>query len=350
MALLIGVCGYSGTGSSAVTDLLKEYSENQVVDICEFILPYEPDGLLDVKYHLFEGSCKFSSSNTAIFRFRKAVQGGQFQHIRRLTHGKLAELSDEYLSKIVECSWIGSVPGESCRSLLRDFARRAIFKFKLGKPYYLLEKVAHRELPIFPLGRMWFSSHPDDFYQVTRDYVYKVLNAIEPLDGMKNIVLDQPFPGNNPQVCFPFFSNPVAIVVDRDPRDLYLLSKEYWFESQAWRPLPTNNVEQFIRYYRSMRIKNEAEDQAKVLRIKFEDLIYRYDITRKTIEDFLGLDSNQHPKTCFDPAKSINNTQLFRHYGGYDSDIARIESELPEFIFPFEQYGVPSFDRSKMFE
>lgn len=350
MVATVGVCGYSGTGSSAVTDLLKEYSENQVIDACEFILPYEPDGLLDLKYHLFDGSCKFSSSNTAIFRFRKAVRGGQFQHIRRLTHGKLVSLSEEYLDKIIECSWIGSMPGEICRKPIRNLARRAIFKFKIGKPYYLVERIVNRELPIFPLGRMWFSSCPSDFYQVTQEFIYRVLAAIEPLDDSKNIVLDQPFPGNNPELCFPFFTNPKAIVVDRDPRDLYLLSKEFWFKSQVWRPLPTNSVEQFITYYKSMRSKNRVENSAQVMRIQFEDLIYRYDETRNTIEDFLGLEANRHQKSRFDPGKSINNTQLFNYYDGYESDIAQIEAGLPEYIYPFERYGTAVFNRSEMFE
>ena len=145
MIKTIGVCGYSGTGSSAVSDLLKEYSQNQVLDTCEFILPYEPDGLMDLFYHLNEGSCKFSSSNTAISRFRGAVRGGQFRYIRELTGGKLIGLSEEFLSKVIQCEWIGSDPADLCNQPIRDLAQRAVRKFHLGKLFYRLERQAgHR--------------------------------------------------------------------------------------------------------------------------------------------------------------------------------------------------------------
>lgn len=41
-------------------------------------------------------------------------------------------------------------------------------------------------------------------------------------DLSKPICLDQPFSGNNPENSFKFYNNPYAIIVDNDPRDLYL--------------------------------------------------------------------------------------------------------------------------------
>lgn len=346
----VGICGYSGTGSSAVVDLLKEYPQNQVIDRCEFILPYEPDGLMDLSYHLNEGSSKFSSSNTAIYRFRKAIRGGQFRYIRELTGGKLVDYSEEYLDRIVQCTWIGSEPPNLCNQPFRDLTRRVISKFRLGKPFYNLEKRAGCDLNIFPMGRMYFSSHPDGFYEATRDFTNKVINSITKINYSKNIVLDQPYPGNNPTACFPFFENPKAIVVDRDPRDLYLLTKEFWFESQAWRPLPTNTVDSFIKYYRNLRKSKPAHEDRDVLRIKFEDLVYKYEETRSIIEQFLGLDCNRNIKTHFNPDKSVNNTQLYNSYSNYHDDIKRIEAELTDYLFPFQEYGNKVFNRNAMFE
>lgn len=346
----IGVCGYSGTGSSAVSDLLKEYSQNQVIDSCEFILPYEPDGLMDLYYHLNEGSCKFSSSNTAIYRFRKAIRGGQFRYIRELTGGKLVGLSEEFLSKVIQCEWVGSDPADLCNQPIRDLAQRAVRKFHLGKLFYRLERQVGRDLNIYPMGKMFFSSHPLNFSYAARDFVFGVLNAIEPIDSSRNIVLDQPFPGNNPMACFPFFENPRAIVVDRDPRDLYLLTKEFWFESQAWRPLPTNSVEQFITYYRALREPKPEYEEGKVLRIRFEDLVYRYDQTRERIEAFLCLGDNAKKGKHFNPSASINNTQLFSLYSNYQDDVRKIEEALPEYLFPFQEFGEVAFDRDAMFE
>lgn len=350
MSEVIGVCGYSGTGSSAVSDLLKEYPENQVIDQCEFILPYEPDGLMDLEYHLTTGMSKFSSSNTAIYRFRKAVRGGQFRFIRELTRGQLVPLSDVYLSRIVQCTWVGSDPADMCNQPMRDIATRAVRKLHLGKVFYNLEKRAGHELNIYPMGTMWFSSHPLDFYDATREFVRGVLNSIEELSPGKNVVLDQPFPGNNPQSCFPYFDNPKAIVVDRDPRDLYLLTREFWFESEAWRPLPTNTPEQFVAYFKGLRHRETIDNPDRVLRIQFEDLVYRYEETRRRIESFCGLSSHPKSRSGFDPSKSVNNTQLFRLYPGYDDELAYISSELSEYLYPFEDFGEVEFNRDQMFD
>lgn len=347
---VIGACGYSGTGSSAVSDLLREYPETQVIDQCEFILPYEPDGLADLEYHLFDGLSKFSSSNTAIYRFRKAIRGGQFRYIRELTHGKIIEFADDYLDELTQCCWVGSDPADLCNQRIRDLAVRAVRKFHMGKIYYGLEKYAGHELNLFPMNTMWFSSHPDNFYSATKRFVSRVLNEIQPVDPSKKLVLDQPFPGNNPQKCFPYFDDPMAIVVDRDPRDLYLLTKEFWFESDAWRPLPTNTAEQFVAYYKGLRFKDMLDDSERVLRIQFEDLVYRYDDTRQKIEAFCGLSSNANPRSSFDPSKSVNNTQLFHYYPGYKKELDYISSELGEYLYPFEQFGSIDFDRDAMFD
>ena len=50
--MIIGVCGFCSTGSSAVSDYLKEFKENQVLDMLEFTLAYIPDGLGDLEYIL----------------------------------------------------------------------------------------------------------------------------------------------------------------------------------------------------------------------------------------------------------------------------------------------------------
>lgn len=350
MAYTIGVCGFSGTGSSAVVDLLKEYSSNQVIDRCEFILPYEPDGLVDLDFHLNEGLCKYSSSNTGVYRFIKAIRGGQFRYMRELTNGKLVKFAHDYLEDIVQCEWAGSDPANSCNQPLRDLTRRAIGKLHLGGINYTLEKIAGRELNLYPMGKMYFSSHPVNFHSRTREFTRRIINALEPIVPGKNIVLDQPFPGNNPLLCFPYFDNPKAIVVDRDPRDLYLLTKEFWFEEQAWRPLPTDTVQHFATYFRGLREPRSCNEEGNVLRIQFEDLVYRYDQTRLAIEEFLGLPFNEQPKRFFNPLASVNNTQLFKHYQGYSREIEMIEELLPEYLFPFEDFGVPDFNRKAMFE
>ena len=67
----------------------------------------------------------------------------------------------------------------------------------------------------------------------------------------KPIVLDQPFEGNNPEQSFPFFYDPYAIIIDRDPRDLYLEYKYSTFVDMKF--FPHSNVDEFILYYKNLR-------------------------------------------------------------------------------------------------
>lgn len=46
--MLIGACGFGSTGSSAVTDYLKEYNSFQVLDRIEFTWVSDVDGLIDL--------------------------------------------------------------------------------------------------------------------------------------------------------------------------------------------------------------------------------------------------------------------------------------------------------------
>lgn len=46
--MIVGACGFGSTGSSAVTDYLKEYDSFQVLDRIEFTWVSVDDGLTDL--------------------------------------------------------------------------------------------------------------------------------------------------------------------------------------------------------------------------------------------------------------------------------------------------------------
>ena len=100
--------------------------------------------------------------------------------------------------------------------------------------------------------------------------------------------------------------------------------------------MPTNRVEDYIKYYRAIR-ENQPykEKNNRVLAIQFEDMIYHYDETTEKIRDFLKLGDNPAPKSIFDPAISMPNTQVWKRYPQFAKDIKRIEEELPEYLFDY---------------
>ena len=106
---------------------------------------------------------------------------------------------------------------------------------------------------------------------------------------------------------------------------------------------------EFIRYYKNVYKRVSTIDNPHVLKIQFEDLIYKYDDTVSKIENFIGLDPKSHiaKKKRFDPMISINNTQMFLKLLKYREKIGVIEKEMQEqlYDFPFEH----AIDVNKVF-
>ena len=348
--MVIGVCGFTSTGSSAVVDYLKEYDKFCVVDNMEFTLPYYPDGLEDLDYHLNISCSKYAGSVVAIERFRRHMQNfwidrtGSVQRKR-----EISQATEEFLKAIVQVEWDGY--GTSDLQMGGSiYKNRTLEKklYKLGKNILVprLEKISSKDLDGFLKHRMEFSMKPENFDEEAIRFVKRILGAYG-ADFSKPLVLNQPFAGNDPEKSFKFFEDPVAIIVDRDPRDNYLFAKK--FLRKKGRQIPTESVQKFVSYYRNMRRGQPySVNGERVLNIHFEDMVYRYEDTVHTINEFCGIKDEKRVRTIFVPEMSINNTQVFRRYPEYEEDVRYIEQELPEYLYPFEQFGDVTI-KGKMF-
>ena len=330
--MIIGACGYGATGSSVLTDLLKEYDDIQVFDSFEFVMSYRVDGLEDLEFHLMKQYAKNLSGDYAIKRFLEQAKCYKTPMINKPCKGRIYyKLSQEFIDEIVQVRF----KGVETADMLTGNIIRNIFAFaskKIVMPK-IVEKITKKPSFIWPCRTLYYSVKPEEFYNSAKRYTHKILEAMG-ADLNKPICLDQPFAGNNPAQSFPFFEDPYAIVIDRDPRDLYLASK--YSKDPNFKFVPKDDVKAFIIYYKNMR--NKVELNERILNLKFEDLIYKYDESIKTIEEFLHLGEHKHPKEFFDPSRSINNTQLSRLHPEDENAIKMIERELNEFLYPFEQY------------
>ena len=86
----------------------------------------------------------------------------------------------------------------------------------------------------------------------------------------------------------------------------------------------------------------------RILRLQFEEMVYDYDSATRKIRDFLHLPDDPAPKSIFDPALSVANTQVFKRFPKFSEDIALIERELPEYLFDFSRFPEPDLS-GKMF-
>lgn len=333
--MITGVCGLGYTGSGAVIDLLKEYKDIQVEDKDEFGLVFRPDGLQDLYYHLSHPS-RYMASDIAINRF---IRFYKYTFRARAGWGKDYSkdadiLLNQFLDEIVQVVWKGTWAGDSH---LRSWLRNTID----GHFFMKISKIVNKRYGrlIYPNRTMYLSVNPDEFIDNAKALVSQLFDMLG-YNKANTIILNQPFAGNNPCASFPFFDNPKAIIVDKDPRDLYFQCKYEVKSNCTW--TPCYDVSKFIDYYRSIRKGMSRISNAEVMFIRFEDLIYEYDRTVREIENFLGISSTSHKevKKYFNPDVSINNTQLFRKYAQYEKDTSVIEERLTEYLFPYDQYEV----------
>lgn len=334
--MLLGICGYGFTGSGAVVDLLQEYSEPQVFRNAEIQEAFKIDGLEDLEYHLVKQYSRHISGDAAIKRF-KEVRGFNLTPILKKTvNGKdYTRISDEYINGLVQAEWYGL---DNIDYSSKNGLYNLIVLILKKKWFPLYEKITGTDFKHWPARKMYLCIEPYDFYEKTKIYTDNLMMAMG-ADLEKDIVLDQVFEGNNPQNSFPFFRNPKAIVVDRDPRDVFMLARYGKKTSAEARFMPRMDVDAFIVYYRKLRI-HKGENSENILHIRFEDLIYEYEATLKKIEKFTGYSNHYKKKAFFKPEVSIYNTQIYKNplYKKDTELIKKMEKELSEFLYDFDKY------------
>ena len=330
--MIIGVSSFGCTGSSAVYDLLREYEEIKTPRSgreCEFTLPYSPSGLAMLEFCLYTFPVKHEQGDSAIGRFINLTKTIEKSYNRE-TNGAFSRLTKEYLGKIIQVKYKGfkavGYTSSRIKWILTLLSRKA-------ETY--LRKITNKSLKIAKRLPRYISVRPEGFIENTRQYVMGIIGAMGAEPGGK-FLLDQPFPPNYPESVFKFFDNPYAIVVDRDPRDIYAIAKHMNFRS--WEFIPHDSVEDFVTYFRVTHVKAKNEDPARVLRVRFEDFIYQYDQTVREVEEFLDIHNHINPNKFFQKEISGKNTQVFRAFPEDASEIHYIEEQLPEYLYSFEKY------------
>ncbi len=334
--MIVGLCGFGYTGSGAVYDLLKEYTGLKIAKDYEISFLYRPDGLQDLQYHLMH-PVRFFSSDYALLRFNNIIKSFFNVHPELWglkSYKPIYELTEKYLDSLVDVKWQGWWSHDICN--MNGFSL-LLYRLlnKITSPFPSLNIRMQRSLYY---RDMYLSVKPESFLITTQKYLEDLFLILGYDIDKETVVLNQPFSADNPSASYAFFKAAKAIVVDKDPRDLYIMLKRESFRDCAW--TPTEKVEDFVNYYKLLRRNYTDINREHDLLIKFEDLVYEYDKSVTAIEKYIGVDSNTHinPKKFFNPKKSINNTQLFRKYPEMGKDIDYIEKKLDEYLFDYDKY------------
>ena len=337
LIMIIGVCGYGSSGASAVLALLNEFNDISIENRREIQILHEPDGLMDLKYQLVENKGRIAC-NAAISRYKRNITASRTWSLNRITKGRNRQLARQYADKLTQISWKGWSSFDPCdmRTSGRNDFGSIVFK--------TLNKIV-RENKIklhFPRAKTRYFSFltEKEFDDMTKEYLMALFLELG-LDVSKNLVLDQFFSATNPTKGFEFFEDPKAIVVDRDPRDLYLTAKaQYWTNGF----MPYEPCEKFIQFYKLLYTKVEKSKNPNVLYVQYEDLIYDYEAVVEKISAFLGLKIDAKKQfSCFNPNISVKYTQRFKNTP-YQEDIKKIESELQDWLYDFKEYNAIEID------
>lgn len=323
---IITCASYHGTGSSAISDLLKEFSNCYSTGEYEFRFIQDPYGISDLEFHLIENTHRLNSG----YFLKKFIQQVDFlsgnkiiKRYERYFNGKFKEYSMQYVKNLIEVEWQGESYFELTESKLFYIQR---FINKIAR---LISRNNELEVNILRNNKLYLCKQDKNFfYEQTKEYLYKLFNELNK-EKKEFLMLDQLVPPTNIERYFNYFYNLKVIVVDRDPRDLYILQKLYWKDNV----FPTDTPSSFVKWFKGTRKNKIINDN--ILYLNFEDLIYNYELTLKKIASFLETDLSNHTKkfSFFDPKISIHNTRLWINQKNLSSDIKIIEQELQEYCY-----------------
>lgn len=335
---IITCASYYGTGSSAVIDYVSEFSDVYSFQNEEFRFIQDPDGISDLEFHLVENFNRHNAGH-ALKRYQRLAEfynGNMLgKKYRRFFGNKWLAYSKKYIEELTDFSYKGWWMYD-----LYDRGSSYYFRKRIGNK--LLHLSLWKDQPERVLNTLkkeiTLCSHPSEekFLECTKRYIYSLFSSAPP--GCQNkAAVDQLLPPENIQRYLRYLNQDTKVaVVDRDPRDVFILDKYCWKDGML--PADPETFCKWYRYTRSHR-KYENMNTDQVMFLQFEDLVYRYNSTAKRLRDWIGLDEKNHiwKKQRFDPAVSIKNTQNWRRYRQAWKEADYIEKHLCEYLYDFDR-------------
>lgn len=328
---VVDLSGYSFSGKSAIYDFLTGYSYVKGHGIeTEFDLIRSKNGILNLYDNVVE-NWSLVRSSVAIRDFKRLVYflGGEGTILDRMLRGGthyglnfplFDKIMEDYVTDLITDSWNSYWP-------FFDFGESKIMNFK--------NKITQK---IFRKSELVFLAKcaPNDFIKITQKALNKLV--LGSLNGSNRVLLlnncCEPI---NPDVTLKFFLNACSIIVDRDPRDIYLSALGHK-DRQVGLAATGGSVETFVVRFKALR-ETRSFDSQNILRINFEQLVNDFETAKSAIErhvgrSYLGRRSNQAQKFC--PHQSANNVSQWKNntlYKKHKKELSVIERELNEYLF-----------------
>jgi len=301
----IGVSGFGWSGSGAVVDLLKEFEYYGALGL-EFRLVKDSCGISDLESSLVT-NWDVLRSNKAIDDFKwfcsvLNMKGSRFTRVGENLSNRLfidfIKETDNYIDNLTDMKYKGN---------------SLTFSYHLSNIYLLFKKLNR-----WKIDREMYFSKPtkENFLLHTRNYLETIFNPFMEKYNLNTLILDQTISVTDIEDSMKYFQDIKLIVVDRDPRDIYVdlvrMKALVGADSDASR-----RAERFVLWYKLIR-KN-IQPSKNVYFLKFEDLVLNYDIEIEKIKSFIGSE-NRHirEKKYFIPDVSKKNIGQWKSFQNQD--------------------------------
>lgn len=331
---ILACAGFGYTGSSVISDYLSEFENIDVrAGDAEFRFLHEFGGISTLEDCLVHNYHK-QNSDGAIHLYLKMVDyySGNFlaRKYNNWFEGKFKELSLGFINDITHAKWNAAIE----TTWMYKPALVRILYYQINARIKRFFSGGGKIGKFYPKGVFYFAS-PDKAYfdECVKRYLNKLFAIIDPCHDKEYLYFDQIVPPSNVIRYLDYFDDLRVIVVERDPRDIYI--QNYCGMQVSWIPL---DIDTFIKVYRVQRDKAKKEPaNPRVLRVRFEDAIYHYDEFCEQVNNFAGLIESQHlfPKQKFNPSISVKNTKLWEKYEIPKELVNKIEKELSEYIYEY---------------
>lgn len=332
---IVTCASFGSSGSGIVTDYLSEFKGIYNPGDFEYRFIQDYGGITTLEDCLVHDYHRLNS-DIAIHLFKKYVdyQSGDFLRKRysEVFGKKFKEISYQFIDEITDVVWDGhweedQVLAPKVVDILCYKIIPRIKRFFDGNNKYIGR--------YYPTRPMYYARPTEEkFNSAVRRYLNRLFEVVDKDMKYKYLYFDQLLPPDNNMRYFNYFDDLHVVVVDRDPRDYYIENVMRWGDTY----LP-HEIDSFIRHFKLLRKGVDVNaDHPNVLRVRMEDTIYKYDEFCNKINTFLQLDDSEHiaPRTKFNPAVSIGNTQLWKKYKVSPEVLSKIENELSEYFYDYD--------------
>ncbi|MFB2777584.1 hypothetical protein ACE017_00250 [Shewanella mangrovisoli] len=334
---LVDLSGYMFSGKSAVSDLLREFEGIYVPSYHEeFELIRINDGLLDL-YKTLSSNWSPNRADSALRRFEKissklACTPKGIERFWKVGFGYNERYPNfdlktrEFIESLKISSWRMNWPTE-----LLYMSKSEIFRHKVNAR---VNKDCYWPEIDFSL------TIRNGVEKCISDYLYGIFSDFYS-QGNHTVIMHNALEPYSPVQGVQLIKNGKCIIIDRDVRDIYVNcikhNNGYNDNVEIFKKISgASKIDSFIERQRIMRITSGEKSCEKILRIRFEDLVYNYESTLRVIMDFLGLDPVSHNNKLkfFNPSKSINNCNSWLDLPSDELiNIKKIEQSLPEYCY-----------------